>query len=59
MIYLLVAVGAFTSIITTAIFNSIRRNQEHYKLKRTVVVLVSFVVFILVCLFLLNHKGYQ
>jgi predicted PurR-regulated permease PerM len=59
MIYLLVAVGAFVSIITTAIFNSIRKAQEHYRLKRAIVVLVSFVVFISVCVFLLGQKGYQ
>lgn len=59
MIYLLVAVGAFVSIITTAIFNSIGKTQEHYRLKRAIVVLASFIVFILVCVFLLGQKGYQ
>lgn len=59
MIYVLITVGAFMSIITTAIFKSITKETKHQNLKRTVVVALSFLIFVLICIYVLNQKLYQ
>jgi len=59
MIYVLITVGAFISIITTAIFKSIKNNSKYKNLKKAAIVIVSFLIFVFFCFFLLNQSGYQ
>ena len=59
MIYVLITLGAFISIITTWIFKSITKNAKHQNFKRAIVVILSFVFFVFLCIFLLNQKSYQ
>jgi predicted PurR-regulated permease PerM len=59
MIYVLITVGAFISIITTWIFKSITKKTKHQNLKRAIVIIISFIIFAFLCVFLLGQKGYQ
>lgn len=59
MIYTLVAIGAFMSVITAAILNSISRFNKYKTLKRVITVLVSLILFIIITIFLLQQKTYE
>jgi hypothetical protein len=59
MIYVLITLGAFISIITTAIFKSITNKSKYQNLKRALVIIISFIIFVGLCVFLLKEKGYQ
>lgn len=59
MIYTLVAIGAFMSVITAAIFNSINRLNKYKLLKRTLTILISLILFIIIAIFLLQQKTYE
>lgn len=59
MIYVLITVGAFMSIITTAIFKSISKETKHRNLKRAAIIALSFLIFVLICIYVLNQKLYQ
>ncbi len=59
MIYVLITVGAFISIITTWIFKSITKKNKYQNLNRAIVVIISFIIFVSLCIFLLGQKGYQ
>jgi len=59
MVYVLITVGAFISIITTSIFKSVKDSSKYRKTKKAAIVIISFLVFITFCFFLLNQKGYQ
>lgn len=59
MIYVLITIGAFISIITTAIFKSITKKTKYQNLLRAIVVIISLVLFIFISIFILNQKAYQ
>jgi len=59
MIYVLITVGAFISIITTAILKSITDDKTHHNLKRAIVILISLSVFVAVCIVVLSQKTYE
>lgn len=59
MIYTLVAIGAFMSVITASIFNSISKNKKYKHLKRVVTILISLILFIIIAYFLLQQKTYE
>lgn len=59
MIYLLITIGAFISIITTAIVNSISKKQKHQKWYRALVVIISLAVYVGCCIFILNQKTFE
>jgi len=59
MIYLLITIGAFISIITTAIFKSITSKHKYQKFLRALVVFISLVVYVVCCVFILSQKSFQ
>ena len=59
MIYVLITIGAFISIITTAVFKSITKVQKHQKIFRALVVITSFTLYVACCIFILNQKAYE
>jgi len=59
MIYLLITIGAFFSIITTAIFKSITKKQKYQKFFRAIVVIISLVLYIFCCIFILSQKTFE
>jgi cytochrome bd-type quinol oxidase subunit 1 len=59
MIYVLITIGAFISIITTAVFKSITKRQKYQKLFRALVVIISFTLFVVCCIFILNQKSFE
>ena len=58
MIYLLITIGAFISIITTAVFNSIKK-QKYQNWYRALVVIISLVFYVVCCIFILNQKTFE
>jgi hypothetical protein len=52
----LIALGAFLSIVTAAIFKSIKKDSKLKNLKRTLVILISLVLYIVFCFFILQQK---
>ena len=59
MIYLLITIGAFISIITTAIFKSITKKQKYQNLIRALVIIISLAVYVFCCIFILNQKTFE
>ncbi len=59
MIYLLITIGAFISIITTAIFKSITKKNKHQNLIRAIIVIVSLAIYVVCCIFILNQKTFE
>jgi cytochrome bd-type quinol oxidase subunit 1 len=59
MIYVLITIGAFISIITTAVFNSITKKQKYQNILRALVVIFSFTLFVACCIFILNQKTFE
>jgi RsiW-degrading membrane proteinase PrsW (M82 family) len=59
MIYLLVAIGAIFSIITTAFLKSITSKTKNKEIKRAIIVIISLIAFVFVCIFILEQKSYQ
>jgi len=59
MIYLLITIGAFISIITTAIFKSITNKQKYKNLYRAIVIIISLALYIFCCIFILNQKTFE
>ena len=59
MIYVLITIGAFISIITTAVFKSITKKQKYQKIFRALVVIISFTIFVACCMFILNQKTFE
>lgn len=59
MIYVLITIGAFISIVTTAIFKSITNESKFKNLKRALVVIISLVFYIACCIFILHQKPYE
>ncbi len=57
MIYVLITIGGFISIITTAILKTITADKKRKNLKRALVVVISLVVYILICIVLLQQKS--
>jgi len=58
MIPVLVTIAAFFSIITTAIFKSIKQESKFRILKRSIIVVFSIVIYIICCMFILQQKVY-
>lgn len=56
MVYILITIGAFFSIITTAILKSVTKESKHKTLKRIFVIIVSLSVYVVCCLLLLDNK---
>jgi len=59
MIYLLITIGAFFSIITTAIFKSITKKQKYQNVYRAIVIIISLAVYVFCCIFILNQKTFE
>jgi low affinity Fe/Cu permease len=59
MTYLLITIAGFFSIVTTAIFKSISDDSKHLILKRALVIVISIMVYILICIFLLQQKTFE
>jgi len=59
MTYLLITIAGFISIITAAIFKSISENSKHLAFKRALVVIISLVLYVVSCVFLLQQKPYE
>lgn len=59
MIYLLITIGAFISIITTAIFKSITKKQKYQNWYRALVVIISLALYVFCCIFILNQKTFE
>jgi len=58
MIPVLVTIAAFFSIITTAIFKSIKQESKFRILKRSIIVVFSIIIYIVCCMFILQQKVY-
>jgi len=56
MYAVLIAIGAFFAIITTAVLKSITDESKNKNLKRTLVVIISLIVYIICCLIILQQK---
>jgi len=59
MIYVLITIGAFISIITTAIFKSITKKNKYQNLMRAIVVIISLTIYVACCIFILNQKTFE
>lgn len=59
MIYILITIGGFISIITTAILKSITAESKHKNIKRAIVVLVSLLIYAAICAFILQQKTFS
>jgi len=59
MIYVLITIGAFISIITTAIFKSITKKQKYQNILRAIVVIISLTMYVACCIFILNQKTFE
>jgi len=58
MIYTLITIGAIMSIVTATIFKSVKKNQKYQILKRIIIILISLLIFIAICIVLLQQKTY-
>ena len=56
MIYVLITIGGFISIITTAILKSITAETKNKNIKRAIIVLTSIIIFALICIFIIQQK---
>ncbi len=56
MVYVLITIGGFISIITTAILKSIHADTKHKNMKRAIIVVTSILVYVLVCVFIIQQK---
>jgi uncharacterized BrkB/YihY/UPF0761 family membrane protein len=59
MIYLLITIGAFFSIVTTAIFKSITKKTKYQNFYRAIVVIISLALYVFCCIFILNQKTFE
>ena len=59
MTYLLITIAGFFSIVTTAIFKSISDNSKYLTLKKALVIVISILIYIVICVFLLQQKTFQ
>jgi multidrug transporter EmrE-like cation transporter len=59
MTYLLITIAGFFSIVTTAIFKSISDNSNHLTLKKALVIVISILIYIVICVFLLQQKTFE
>lgn len=58
MIYLLFAIAAVMSVVTAAIINSMDPAAKYSNLKKSIVILVSILIYIGVAVYLLSQKVY-
>ena len=56
MVYVLITIGGFISIITTAILKTITAETKQKNLKRAIVILASILVYVLICMFIIQQK---
>ena len=56
MVYILITIGGFISIITTSILKSIHSDAKNKNMKRALVVIISVLVYSLICLFIIQQK---
>jgi hypothetical protein len=56
MVYVLITIGGFISIITTAILKTVTAEKKNKNLKRAFIVFTSIVIYILICIFILQQK---
>ena len=59
MTYLLITIAGFFSIVTTAVFKSISDNSKHLMFKKALVIVISILVYIVICVFLLQQKTFE
>jgi hypothetical protein len=59
MTYLLITIAGFFSIVTTAIFKSISNNSKYLTLKKALVIVISILLYIVICVFLLQQKAFE
>jgi len=57
MVYVLITIGVFFSIITTAILKSITKDSKFKIMKRALVVFISVAVYVVCCVILLQQKN--
>jgi len=58
MIYVIITIGAFISIITAAFLKPITDDRKHHNLKRAIVILISLSIFVAISLILIHQKTY-
>jgi hypothetical protein len=56
MIYILITIAGFISIISTAIFKSIAKDSKYKILYRVLVIVISAIVYFALCAYLVNQK---
>ncbi len=56
MVYILITLGGFISIITTAILRTITADKKYKNLKRALIIFVSVLSYVLICIFILQQK---
>ncbi len=59
MIYVLITVGAFISIITAAILKPITDDKKYHNLKRAIVILISLSIYVAICIVILHQKTFE
>jgi multidrug transporter EmrE-like cation transporter len=59
MTYLLITIAGLFSIVTTAIFKSISDNSKYLTLKKALVIVISILIYIVICVFLLQQKAFE
>jgi multidrug transporter EmrE-like cation transporter len=59
MTYLLITIAGFFSIVTTAIFKSISDNSKYLTFKKALVIIISILIYIVICVFLLQQKPFE
>ena len=59
MTYLLITIAGFFSIVTTAIFKSVSNDSKYHILKKALVIIISIMVYIGICIFLLQQKAFE
>ncbi|MEI6752690.1 MAG: hypothetical protein WCK78_05925 [Paludibacter sp.] len=56
MVYILITLGGFISIITTAILKTVTSEKKHKNLKRVLIVFISILIYVLICIYILQQK---
>lgn len=59
MIYLLFSIAAIMAIVTAFILNSMSTTTPHQKFRRTAVIVLSIIIFIIVAITLLSQNSYS
>jgi uncharacterized membrane protein YjfL (UPF0719 family) len=55
MIYILIAIAALMTIVTTAMFQSITKKKKHYRIKRALLIAISFSIYVALTFYLIQQ----